>query len=76
MRIALFSRIILLISPYSVRMRENTDQNNSEYGDFLRSVCDRLSCYDLMLKDAKIYDWYSSQLRKSSAYRISNISNI
>ena len=23
--------------PYSVRMRENTDQNNSEYGDFLRS---------------------------------------
>ena len=28
---------ILLISPYSVRMRENTDQNNSEYGHFLRS---------------------------------------
>ena len=26
------------ISPYSVRMRENTDQNNSEYGQFLRSV--------------------------------------
>ena len=26
------------ISPYSVRMRENTDQNNSEYGHFLRSV--------------------------------------
>ena len=25
------------ISPYSVRMRENTDQNNSEYGLFLRS---------------------------------------
>ena len=25
------------ISPYSVRMRENTDQNNSEYGYFLRS---------------------------------------
>ena len=25
------------ISPYSVRMRENTDQNNSEYGHFLRS---------------------------------------
>ena len=28
---------ILRISPYSVRMRENTDQNNSEYGHFLRS---------------------------------------
>ena len=27
-----------VISPYSVRMRENTDQNNSEYGNFLRSV--------------------------------------
>ena len=26
------------ISPYSVRMGENTDQNNSEYGHFLRSV--------------------------------------
>ena len=28
---------ILPISPYLVRMRENTDQNNSEYGHFLRS---------------------------------------
>ena len=25
---------ILRISPYSVRMRENADQNNSEYGTF------------------------------------------
>ena len=25
------------ISPYSVRLRENTDQNNSEYGHILRS---------------------------------------
>ena len=30
-------REILRISSYSVRMRENTDQNNSEYGHFLRS---------------------------------------
>ena len=35
-----FSRIrteygeILRISPYSVQMRENADQNNSEYGHF------------------------------------------
>ena len=28
---------ILRNSPYSVRMRENTDQNNSEYGHFPRS---------------------------------------
>ena len=26
------------ISPYSVQMRENTDQKNSEYGHFLRST--------------------------------------
>ena len=38
-----FSRIrteygeILRISPYSVRMRENADQNNSEYEQFSRS---------------------------------------
>ena len=41
---SVFSRIrtesgeILHISPYLVRMRENTDQNNSEYGHFSRSV--------------------------------------
>ena len=40
-----FSRIrtkyreILRISPYSVQMRENVDQNNSEYRNFLRSDC-------------------------------------
>ena len=28
----------LRIFPYSVRMRENVDQNNYEYGHFLRSV--------------------------------------
>ena len=41
---SVFSRIrteygkILCIYPYSVQMWENTDQNNSEYGHFLRSV--------------------------------------
>ena len=29
---------ILRIFPYSVRMRENADQNNSKYGHVLRSV--------------------------------------
>ena len=28
----------LRISPYSVRMRENVDQNNSEYGHFSHSA--------------------------------------
>ena len=32
---------------YSVRMRENTDQNNSEYGHFLQS--DMLSSIKLIL---------------------------
>ena len=31
-------RETLRISPYSVTMQENADQNNSEYGHFLRSV--------------------------------------
>ena len=31
-------REIRHISPYSFRVRENVDQNNSEYGHFLRSV--------------------------------------
>ena len=32
-----FHKDSLGISPYSVRMRENADQNNSEYGPFSRS---------------------------------------
>ena len=41
--VSAFSRIrpeyreVLRISPYSVRMRENADQNNSEYEQFLRT---------------------------------------
>ena len=30
---------VLRISPYSVQMRKNTGQNNSEYGHFLHSGC-------------------------------------
>ena len=32
-----YSELFGVISPYSVRMRKNTDQNNSEYGHFSRS---------------------------------------
>ena len=31
----------LRVSPYSVRMRENVDQNNSDYGHFLHSALER-----------------------------------
>ena len=33
-----FEKLIRNISPYSVQMRENTDEKNSEYGHFPRSV--------------------------------------
>ena len=32
-----FFTVIVIQTPYLVRMRENADQNNSEYGHFLRS---------------------------------------
>ena len=36
---SLFGAIVVYIfPPYSVRMRENADQNNSKYGHFLRSA--------------------------------------
>ena len=33
-----YSELFWSASPYSVRMQENADQNNSEYGHFSRSV--------------------------------------
>ena len=38
---------ILGVSPYSVGMQENADQNNSKYGDFWRSECYILNTTDL-----------------------------
>ena len=37
------------ISPYSVRMRENMDQKNSEYEHFSRSVCQPFSSHHPLL---------------------------
>ena len=39
------------ISPYSVRMRENIDQNNFEYERFLRSDTYGLTCPFVYRKD-------------------------
>ena len=36
-KVSVFGVILVRIFPYSVQMWENTDQNNSEYGLFLRS---------------------------------------
>ena len=38
----------LRISPYSVRMRENTDQNNSEYGHFLQRYLRDLKTFEII----------------------------
>ena len=32
-----YGKILCIFPPYSVRMQENKDRNNSEYGQFLRS---------------------------------------
>ena len=37
-KVSVLGAILVRIFSYSVRMRENTDQNNSEYGHFSRSV--------------------------------------
>ena len=36
-KVSIFGFILVRISPYSVRMQENADQNNSEYEHFLCS---------------------------------------
>ena len=36
---------ILRISPYSARMWENADQNNTEYGHFSRSALRKITTY-------------------------------
>ena len=40
---------IFRISPYSVRMRGNKDQNNSEHGHFLHSVRDKFARHFIFL---------------------------
>ena len=48
-------REIRSISPYLVQMRENADQNNSEYGNFSRSDSNKL--------------FMSKELRKSTMFQ-------
>ena len=47
----------LRISPYSVEMRENTDQNNFKYGHFLRTA--NVSVVKLMVSiTSSVSLWY------------------
>ena len=47
--------------PYSVRMRKNTDQNNSEYGHFLRSDKHNEKLFEVVCcvcsNSMTLYDW-------------------
>ena len=43
------------ISSYSVRIRKNADQNNSEYGHFSRSDNFFLSCHSCVTEACKVY---------------------
>ena len=66
---SVFSRIwteygkILSISPYLVQMRENTDQNNSEYGNLSRGVPLLQHIYSLdcsstqLVEAARVFDF-------------------
>ena len=49
---------ILSIFPYSVQMRQNTDQNNTDYGHFSRSASfqnsKNPSCINILRKNFKI----------------------
>ena len=53
------------ISPYSVRMRENKDQNNSENGHFLRSDLSCLSCSTNAAETLKVATINCPELKKS-----------
>ena len=41
LKLEIFILILPEYSPYSVRLRENADQNNSEYGHLIRSDRDK-----------------------------------
>ena len=58
---------IVRISPYSVEMRENTDQKNSEYGHFSRSVCFNL-CFCSLLNTGLYCNNIESHTEKHSKY--------
>ena len=71
---SVFSRIrveygeLRSISPYSVRMRENVNQNNSEYGHFSRSALSQkapLEMFDKVLNTPRYIEAYSEPCKAS-----------
>ena len=58
-------REILRISLYSVRMRKNTDQNNSEYWHFLRNGCVLIFHLTQILLKPKLRKFHSLYAKNS-----------
>ena len=52
-KVSAFGVILVRIFPYSVRMRENADQNNSEYEHFLRNAS-----YKAFSLPASVSPWF------------------
>ena len=57
---------MLRISPYSIRMRENVDQKNAEYGNFLRSAFYLISQSSFSLA---VTTWLRNTNRASGVFR-------
>ena len=60
----MFLAILILIrkSPYSVRIQENTDQKNSIFGLFSRSVCKYCFTFRLSSVDESLIKMYSNSV--------------
>ena len=61
------------ISPYSVWMRENTDQNNSEYGHFSRSDLIRIFMLNVKANEDKEIEFLNSVKFKMSIGKIMSV---
>ena len=59
---SVFGVFLVHIFPYSVRMRENTGQKNSEYGHFLRSECFYL--WQISIKSGKTREQHFMIMKK------------
>ena len=62
-KVYVFAVILVRIFPYSVQMRKNVDQNNSEYGHFSRSVF--FKSFSFRIFDFVIFLWSAAHKAQS-----------
>ena len=67
------SPYFLRISPYSVRMRDNTDENNSEYGHFSRSEYFYQKLWTWIEKPAISMEYHCRNFRNTYYFTCSQI---